>query len=242
MIGGVAKMPSARPQRGDRWRQAARRHGCRPLELPRRNEARRRCALEAVERPYRRAEAGDRQRLDPGMNWLTKASSSLKALTSMRHAARPMFLSNLLRRTRFDYRKEVGDGLDSSVVTAPIRWVQRALPEAKLTVRKRKADGNEESAGPPAARADPESQPLLRRPGAVGGDGAQLVRRRQRYWIKVRNGVGRVGRAVVGAVVDDGAQGARGRQRVPLALPLQARQRRGRPATSRKTSSTSATA
>jgi hypothetical protein len=68
-----------------------------------------------------------------------------KALTALRHStARPGFFGGLLKRTRFDYRKEVGDGLDSSVVTAPIRWVQRALPEAKLQVVKQKADGNVE--------------------------------------------------------------------------------------------------
>ena len=71
------------------------------------------------------------------MNWLTKAA---KALT-MRHAGRPPLFTGLLKRTRFDYRKEVGDGLDSSVVTAPVMWIGRAIHEANLTVKRTRAGG-----------------------------------------------------------------------------------------------------
>src|SRR3954453_21622801 len=92
------------------------------------------------------------------MKWLTKA------IRAMRFGPRRTFFSGLLRRTRFDYRKEVGDGLDSSVVTAPIRWVQRALPEARLTVRKRDADGNEEEF------PDHELIALIQNPNPFYGD------------------------------------------------------------------------
>jgi HK97 family phage portal protein len=123
------------------------------------------------------------------MNWLTKASS---ALGSMLFPARPTFLAGLLKRTRFDYRKEVGDGLDSSVVTAPIRWVQRALPEARLGVRKRKADGT----------ADEQPQhpllALIQNPNPYYGDlvlwAATILSwflDGNAYWIIVRNGVRR---------------------------------------------------
>ncbi|MFX9054122.1 hypothetical protein ABTN50_19440, partial [Acinetobacter baumannii] len=50
----------------------------------------------------------------------------------------------LLKRTRVDYRREIGDGLDSSVVTAPIAWIQRALPEADLTICRTLPNGEEE--------------------------------------------------------------------------------------------------
>jgi HK97 family phage portal protein len=123
------------------------------------------------------------------MNWLTKAS---KALNSMLHPARPSFLSGLLRRTRFDYRKEVGDGLDSSVVTAPIRWVQRALPEARLTVRKRMASGQAQEL------TDHPMLALLQRPNPFYGDlvlwAATILSwfiAGNAYWIIVRNGTGR---------------------------------------------------
>ncbi|WEK00606.1 MAG: phage portal protein [Candidatus Sphingomonas phytovorans] len=120
------------------------------------------------------------------MNWFSKA------LTAMRHGSRPMFLSGLLKRTRFDYRKEVGDGLDSSVVTAPIRWVQRALPEARLVVRRRKRNGAvEEMVGH-------QMIALIQRPNPYYGDialwAATLLSwyiAGNAYWVKVRNRAGR---------------------------------------------------
>ena len=79
------------------------------------------------------------------MNWLTKAASTVKALVPMRHPARASGWGTLLRRTRFDYRREVGDGLDSSVVTAPVQFLQRSLPEARLAMKRRKVDGTVEA-------------------------------------------------------------------------------------------------
>src|SRR3546814_19033710 len=51
------------------------------------------------------------------------------------------FFGGLLRRTRFDYRTEVGDCLDASVVMAPVQWMQRALPEATLMVQRKNRKG-----------------------------------------------------------------------------------------------------
>jgi HK97 family phage portal protein len=120
------------------------------------------------------------------MNWFSKA------LTAMRHGSRPTFLSGLLRRTRFDYRREVGDGLDSSVVTAPIRWVQRALPEARLVVRRTKRNGAVEEMVGHAMIA------LIEKPNAFYDDialwGATVLSwyiDGNAYWIKVRNRAGR---------------------------------------------------
>lgn len=77
-----------------------------------------------------------------GGNFLTKALARVtSSLTTMRHAAQSLFFGGLLRRTRFDYAREVGDMLDASVVMAPVMWIQRALPEATLAMRERLQGG-----------------------------------------------------------------------------------------------------
>lgn len=74
------------------------------------------------------------------MGRMVKAAQA--ALQSFRHGGGMSgFLGGFLRRTRFDYQKEVGDLLDASVVMAPVQWVQRALPEGEFKVRKRNKDG-----------------------------------------------------------------------------------------------------
>src|SRR3546814_7845249 len=62
-------------------------------------------------------------------------------LDNFRHGGMAPFFGGLLRRTRFDYRKEVGDCLDASVVMAPVQWMQRALPEATLMVQRKNRKG-----------------------------------------------------------------------------------------------------
>lgn len=121
------------------------------------------------------------------IKWLTKA------VGAMRHPGHAGgLLGWLLKRTRYDYRKEVGDGLDSSVVTAPIRWVQRAMPEARLAVQRRKKDGSVEQI------ADHPMLALIQRPNPYYGDIALLAGTilswfldGNAYWIIIRNGVGR---------------------------------------------------
>lgn len=77
-----------------------------------------------------------------GGNFLTKALARVTtSLTTMRHAAQSLFFGGLLKRTRFDYAREVGDMLDASVVMAPVMWLQRALPEANLAMRERMQGG-----------------------------------------------------------------------------------------------------
>lgn len=80
-----------------------------------------------------------------GGNFLSKALARVtSSLTQMRHAAQSLFFGGLLRRTRFDYAREVGDMLDASVVMAPVMWIQRALPEATLAMRERQKGGKVE--------------------------------------------------------------------------------------------------
>lgn len=125
------------------------------------------------------------------MNWFQKAASSLLGI---RHVPPLSGLRQLLRRTRFDYRKEVGDYLDASVVTAPVQWVQRSLPEARLTVRRRKHDGGVEEV------ADHPMLQLIQKPNDYYGDLAlwsgtvfSYLTDGNGYWIKLRNGVRRPG-------------------------------------------------
>jgi HK97 family phage portal protein len=133
--------------------------------------------------------------LDTGMthgpNWVQKAAAKL---LGMRHVAQASGMQTLLRRTRFDYRKEVGDMLDASVVTAPIQWVQRSLPEARLTVRRTARDGTTDEV------ADHLMLALIQRPNAHYGDLSlwsgtvfSYLADGNAYWIKLRNGVGRPG-------------------------------------------------
>lgn len=128
------------------------------------------------------------------MNVLTKylIAPMAKALTAMRHSGQPLFLQGLLKRTRFDYAREVGDGLDSSVVTAPVMWVQRALPEATLSARRKKSDGSCDDLH------EHELLKLVRNPNPFYGDIAlwsgtvlSYLISGDAYWIKVRNSYGK---------------------------------------------------
>lgn len=129
-----------------------------------------------------------------GIGWLaTSFSKSIsKALAVMRHPARPKMWSNLLRRTSFDYRREVGDCLDASVVTAPVQWLQRSLPEARLAIRKR------QRAGKVTDMVDHPMLQLVANPNAHYGDIAlwfgtilSYCIDGNAYWMKVRNRGGR---------------------------------------------------
>lgn len=128
------------------------------------------------------------------MNFFTKALARLtSSLTQMRHGAQSLMLGGLLRRTRFDYRGAVGDMLDASVVTAPVGWVQRALPEARLAARQR---GN---AGQIIELDDHPMLALISNPNPFYGDIAlwgatamMLLIHGNAYWLKVRSASGKV--------------------------------------------------
>ncbi|MEO1488850.1 MAG: phage portal protein [Pseudomonadota bacterium] len=128
--------------------------------------------------------------------FLTKARAALMSglgpildrVTTMRHAAQSLMFNGLLKATRINYRKEVGDGLDSSVVTAPIMFIQRALPEARLSLRLTRRGGEVEELD------DHDMLKLIRSPNEAYGDIAlwsgtilSLLLDGNAYWIKVRN-------------------------------------------------------
>ncbi|MBN9333872.1 phage portal protein [Devosia sp.] len=111
-----------------------------------------------------------------------------KAL-GIKYLPQTMIENRLLRRTRIDYRKEVGDLIDSSVVTAPVHWVQRSFPEAVLTVRRQKPDGSYDYMPNHPALA------LIQRPNPHYGDLAlwagtvfSYLTAGNAYWIKLRKG------------------------------------------------------
>ncbi|MDF1778748.1 MAG: phage portal protein [Rhizobiaceae bacterium] len=116
-----------------------------------------------------------------------------KALTAMRHSGGGApFVLGFHKRTRFDYAREVGDGLDSSVVMAPVQFVQRSFPEARLRVVRAMGDGIREEVEGHAMTA------LIRRPNPHYGDvhlwAATLLSYLidgNAYWLKVRNGAGK---------------------------------------------------
>jgi len=114
-----------------------------------------------------------------------------KALSAMRHAGRPPVFATYLARTRFDYAKEVGDGIDASVVMAPVQWIQRAFPEAPLTVF-REAEGARE-----ALDDHPLTELVARPNGSYNGVALwsatllSYLTAGNAYWLKVCNGVGR---------------------------------------------------
>lgn len=114
-----------------------------------------------------------------------------KALREMRHPGGPGFLSALLPRTKYDYAKEVGGGTGSSVLMAPIQWLQKSFLEAPLVLMRPKGDDEE-------AVRQHDLLSLIARPNkhytgetlwqatilswALGGNA---------FWLIVRNGAGR---------------------------------------------------
>lgn len=120
------------------------------------------------------------------LGWATKA------LGRMTHSgAAPLFFG-FLRRTKFDYAREVGSGLDSSVVTAPIHWVQRSLPEARFIVQRERRDGRHEEVSGHGLTA------LIRRPNRFystevlwAATALSYLLAGNAYWLIVRDGNGR---------------------------------------------------
>lgn len=118
------------------------------------------------------------------MKWFSKA------LSAMRHAGRLPFFLGHLARTRFDFKKEVGDGIDASVVMAPVQFIQRSFPEAPLKVFRLRPE-----------RVEAEGHPLtnlVARPNGSYSDIAlwsatllSYLVDGNAYWMKVRNGLGR---------------------------------------------------
>ncbi|MGH7185160.1 MAG: phage portal protein, partial [Pseudomonadota bacterium] len=98
-----------------------------------------------------------------------------------------------LPRTSYHYRQDVGEGLDSNVIMAPVMWIMRTFTEAHATVERR----TPESVW--ATVEDHEAGILMDRPNeAYDGDAlwkatcVSYVLNGNAYWRKVRNVFGDV--------------------------------------------------
>jgi HK97 family phage portal protein len=129
---------------------------------------------------------------------LPSSFGGTKALTSMVHGNGGLPLmggmlptDKLLPDTKIDYAKEVGDGLSSSVLMAPLNFIMRTFPEAPAVVERRSGDQWN-------LVHDHALTKLLRRPNPFYG-GLQLAMATvldlsfgEAYWLKIRNTAGEV--------------------------------------------------
>lgn len=115
-----------------------------------------------------------------------------KALTEMRHdGQQTSFLQMMLPATKFDYEKQVGDGLGSSVLAGPLNWIMRTFPEAPPVVERLQKD---EWTGVP----NHALTALLKRPNPFYGGRTLWMATildfsfGEAFWLKIRNADGKV--------------------------------------------------
>ena len=123
------------------------------------------------------------------MSWII---STLKAFTAMRHSTNAWLTGpHAGHRSRYDYARDVGIGLDASVVMAPVQWIQRTLPTAPLVVESREQQG-EIIPDHPLAMLLAHPNPGYSSEHLLAATVFSLCISGNAYWIKVRNGAGRV--------------------------------------------------
>lgn len=125
-------------------------------------------------------------------------SSIGNPLNGVKRFTKMVFRRNPLRiftlpRSGFDWRAEVGDGTNSSTVTAPLFWIARTFPEAPPLLWQQKDDGQEEP-----VRDHPMLRLLVRPNEHYTGPilwMATLIDWMvdgNAYWIKIRDQIGNV--------------------------------------------------
>lgn len=114
-----------------------------------------------------------------------------KALGAMRHPARPLGFA-LMRRTKFNYAKEVGTGIDASVVMAPVQWIQRALPEARLRVMRKTGDTTKEVEGHDLVARVSKPNPFYGDAALWSATAFSYLTDGNAYWFKVRSRAGKI--------------------------------------------------
>jgi HK97 family phage portal protein len=114
----------------------------------------------------------------------------VRALRQMVFRRNPMRVFTL-PRTRFDYRREVGNGLGSSTVAAPVQWVARTFPEAPPSLWRKLGKGQEERVDDHALLR------LLERPNEYHTGVLQWMATTtdwlvdgNSYWLKIRSAAG----------------------------------------------------
>ncbi len=129
------------------------------------------------------------------MNPIKKLWTNTKAAASfvLRFAGRPGWSWSTLGATRYDYAAAVGDGRQSALIMACVRWAMRTFPEAPLRVLS-KTGGGDLDPLPDHALAQ-----LLARPNPaysglhlIAATVADRMLTGNAYWVKVRSGAGRV--------------------------------------------------
>ena len=104
--------------------------------------------------------------------------------------------SILMNRTRFDYRAEVGDPMNNSIVGSVVGWIARNFPEAPVRIVR---EGTTDIAYRTAKTGPGAMLRLLETPNKYYSGVLQWMATivdwvvdGNAYWLKVRNGVGRV--------------------------------------------------
>ena len=128
------------------------------------------------------------ERKGPGL-W----SRLVKAISpeQVRHPSAPMFIVSL-PRTQIDYKGQVGDKTASSVVMAPVQWIQRAIAEARFRIVKDVADdGVEEVARHPLAELIHKPNEFYSGDTLLAAAVLSYLTDGNGYWHPARNGAGR---------------------------------------------------
>jgi len=71
------------------------------------------------------------------MSLRSVAAGVVKALSRMVFGRQSVWWGRNLPRSGRDYSRDVGDGMSSSVIVAPVMWIARTYPEAPLCVERR---------------------------------------------------------------------------------------------------------
>ncbi len=100
-------------------------------------------------------------------------------------------LNALMPRTKYDYASEVGDGITSGVIMAPIQWVQRAFIEAPLRVWEPKGEELEPVTPHDMTALIEKPNPLYSGSALWFGSLFSWYMGGNVYLVKVRNGSGR---------------------------------------------------
>ena len=111
----------------------------------------------------------------------------------MQHPGSDPYNSIMMPRSRFNYKREVGDGRQNGIVMATLTWIARNFPEAPLVVYEQDAQGNW------VIVPDHDLYPLLRRPNPYYSGTAlwmasimDFYLTGNAYWLKVRAAAGNV--------------------------------------------------
>lgn len=127
------------------------------------------------------------------MNVIKRTVAAFKAFTSMQWARSSSWFSMFMGSTQIDYRASAGDGRTNAAVMACVRFAQRAMPEAPLTVLVRNRDGELKPAPDHALQMKlDQPNPYYSGVHLLGALVADLMLTGNAYMVKVRTGNRRI--------------------------------------------------